>query len=328
LETVAFFLTLSGIEIGFKSNHPGLCNVLTILLVRGLIIETMNYCFPTKWILLTGILFFGKPGITQPVNPSFENWYPDSNGVMRLVGWIHADKNSGPGLLNGTYRETNSQHLDYAATLSRWYDYTWDKLIQKTPINSRPAMLTGFYRYVNNDLTGNRDKDTAYVFVAVTRWNTILNRSDTIGQGIIELGPAADFQSFECPVIYSSPGAGDSLYIEISPSKFNDLPSYCVSPGWCSYLTVDNLELKGSVSNLSGFTIYPNPSRDKIFIPISSSMSKGNFMIMNTCGQVVLRKTVVPGMNELNISMFSRGIYFLVLREENGKLHALRFLKD
>lgn len=59
--------------------------------------------------------------------------------------------------------------------------------------------------------------------------------------------------------------------------------------------------------------LFPNPARSTTQLYINSIQGKdrGELMITNTNGTVVLRNTVQPGSNDVNISSLSEGMYFL-----------------
>jgi hypothetical protein len=264
---------------------------------------------------------------SQLLNNSFENWYRDSNGQLRLVGWNHVQKGNNPTGLAGTSREANAQHLTYALKLSRWYDYTWDKVIQKAAINFNPVSLTGYYKYSDNHLTGDRSKDTAYIRVLLTKWNPVASSTDTVGEGYIEFGPAASYTAFSCSVHYSSQSTADSLLLEISPSKFRDVPTYCVSHGYCSFFSLDNLELKGKGGSAVTYTLIPNPTANRIHVALPAGQ-KGYATIFNSAGQLILKQPVSPGSNSFDIRYLSAGLYMLqiVTSDNNKSIH--KFLKN
>src|ERR1043165_2869184 len=99
----------------------------------------MRYLF-----LLLSCAFFWYGAHAQLLNTDFENWYTDSIGQVRLFDWEHLngpdDINPGPQFF-GTWQESNSQHGQRALKLSRWYNYTWDAVRQRAPINYKPAAL-------------------------------------------------------------------------------------------------------------------------------------------------------------------------------------------
>lgn len=264
---------------------------------------------------------------SQIINSSFEDWYTDSLGQRRLVGWQHLQKSNAPADLIGTSRENNSQHLNYAIRLSRWYDYTWDKIFQSTSVKNNPATLTGYYKYTDNDLIGDRTKDTAYVRIYITKWNVIRAKTDTLGQGYIELGPSVGYRLFECPIQYLMPGTADSLVLDISPSKWEGVGTFCATPGYCSFFTLDNLVLNGTGATPIFNVVFPNPSQNVVSIRLDAD-GKGFANIVNGLGQVVLRKPVVPGNNSFYIHRLPAGIYFLQIFSANSKVGTYKFVKQ
>lgn len=230
-------------------------------------------------------------------------------------------------LLGGTYQVNQSQHLNYAIKLSRWYDYTWDKIIQKAPLNFNPANLAGYYNYTNNDLTGDSDKDTAYVSVVLTKWNQILHKTDTVGRGSTELGASNIYLPFECTINYFTSAVADTIIIEISPSKFKDLGSYCVTPGYCSYFTVDNLTLNGNGSFTPVNILFPNPATTTIHFNLPLN-EHGEARIINMLGQTISKKMITGGSNSFEIVFLSPGMYILQVAGSNDKVGFYKFIKN
>lgn len=67
--------------------------------------------------------------------------------------------------------------------------------------------------------------------------------------------------------------------------------------------------------NKSQFSMYPNPSNNKITISIQA---KANYNIFNVNGQVLKRGRLIEGDNILNISNISNGLYFMNIVTQNG----------
>ena len=76
--------------------------------------------------------------------------------------------------------------------------------------------------------------------------------------------------------------------------------------------------------NLSGFTIYPNPVSDLLFISSETAVIE-KIAIYNLSGQLVLEPTVVD--NSMDVSSLQQGIYFLEITSKNGKTFQ-KFIKE
>ncbi|MDD2636616.1 MAG: T9SS type A sorting domain-containing protein [Bacteroidales bacterium] len=76
----------------------------------------------------------------------------------------------------------------------------------------------------------------------------------------------------------------------------------------------------------SGFKIYPNPAKDKIFVNIPQSQTASYLEIVNSAGQVVLTENISSTESEINIKKLVAGSY--VVRVYCGnRIEGLRFEK-
>jgi len=78
----------------------------------------------------------------------------------------------------------------------------------------------------------------------------------------------------------------------------------------------NNLQLGVNEKVETLVTTYPNPASDKLFINNESGKTFG-FTIMTIEGQLVHTGIAGIGMNELNISDLSNGIYFIRIGEND-----------
>ena len=93
-------------------------------------------------------------------------------------------------------------------------------------------------------------------------------------------------------------------------------------------VTASTVSIKENTDVLSGFTIYPNPSTNKVFID-SDIKEGGSVEIMNQFGQVVYSNKfeLLSNLNNgINISTFSNGIYFVKVKTLEG-MHIQKLVK-
>ena len=138
-----------------------------------------------RFLLLYGLLTTFVAGAqTNPVpNASFENWTKTLN-VATPESWITSDlyyQFVVPGHKTGTStRSTSSRTGSFALRLNS--DTASKQVLPgfatvKFAVSARHPALTGYYKGLLYD------KDFAAAEVALTRWNTVRKRSDTIGYG-------------------------------------------------------------------------------------------------------------------------------------------------
>ena len=260
----------------------------------------------------------------QIADPDFENWYVDTNGKKQLISWEHLTPLEGPGGLQGTWQDSaTSQSGQKAVILSRWYNYTWDVLKQRAPISYKPAVLKGYYKYVDNDLIGGwATKDTALAEVFVTAWNSALNKRDTVGTGRRELTVSNSYSLFNCPISYNNGLANpDTIVIRFQPSKFFAGSVAGMAPnGWGSFLTVDNVSLEqtNAVEALSKAeaVVHPNPATDELMVDFSG-LGSVSIRVMDVAGKEVFRLTEVCDRVRIDVRSWNPGTYFIHLKGGN-----------
>lgn len=269
----------------------------------------------------------------QFVNMDFENWSQLSDSVYRPDSWLI---NQGLGQF-GIYRDSLPQNGNFAMTLSRWYYYTFDDAVQTAATATKPITLQGFFRYTNNDilLGNNAVKDTAHVYVYVKKWNSATQQNDTIGRGHTKLLEATYWTPFSCPIYYTSSQVPDSITIRLAPTEnnINTGSGLCNTSGsgWCSYFTVDNLNLSETVGidniNIPEFKLYPNPAIDKLFIASSAQNTIIRYTIIDATGKIVASDTSYNPGKAIDVSALSNGLYILHVYS-NGKTLSQKIIKQ
>lgn len=292
-----------------------------------------------KIYILTLMLALPLIVSAQLINADFEEWENDPAGTdvfyNKPIGWIVSYGN----LISETAgfyfpAETASQNGDYAVRLGIWYSYTKDSALQTAPINSRPAALTGYFTYTNNQLfVGNTEiKDVAQVSVALTKWNEALNKRDTIGYGKIDLNESVDYSKFTCPVVYTTDETPDSVTVFLDCSLLRRpgmFESYHCQNNTGSYFTVDNLKLEETLMGTDNFIqannirVFPNPAVDKIEI----SNFEGDADLFDVTGKLVLSQKDVANKDFINVGQLQKGIYVIKLIQGNNIGYA-RLIKD
>jgi hypothetical protein len=265
---------------------------------------------------------------SQIVNSGFENWYVDSTGKNRLAGWQHSVKYNYPNsTMFGTWRDANAEEGSYALKLSRWYNYTWDEVTQRSAIGAMPLGLSGFYRYTDNHLGGGQTNDTALIEMYLTAWNNTSGHRDTVAHGVRELSLSASYTSFYCPASSVSASLPDSMFIRIAPSKFLNSPGACIDSGYCSFLTVDNLSLVYNTGVAGSGAIIcalsPNPSSGRMSVTVDMQHVPYQLSMVNMMGQTVYSAIISEPKQSIDISSLSAGVYSVILKDATG-LTAIR----
>jgi len=78
----------------------------------------------------------------------------------------------------------------------------------------------------------------------------------------------------------------------------------------------DGTAVKNNMAE-SYISCYPNPTMGDLNVKVSAQLSNASLHVVNMCGQTVLQRENLSGLNTIDLSSFANGTYFIVL-EENG----------
>ena len=274
----------------------------------------------------------------QLQNNSFEEWInpvgeDQSIGSNRPVGWEISNGRSVLPNMNTYFPPVTVAHSgDYALMLGIWYNYTKDMATQTAPINFRPVVLKGHYKYTDNRVMGDTGDidDQASARVYVLKWNETRSRRDTIGSGEILLNAASEYTEFICPIVYISTELPDSITVILDCSLMNRLGHggvFVGGGGVASFFTVDSIEL---VEENLGVTqpqkmdivVYPNPVMDVLNI----KNFKGDVQIYDAVGKFVSSHDLLVA-EDISVINLTSGVYHLQLNDGTKPYHK-KFIKQ
>lgn len=79
-------------------------------------------------------------------------------------------------------------------------------------------------------------------------------------------------------------------------------------------------------------TAFPNPTTDYVSVKLqklsASEMSESILILTNLNGKVLLQDKITKTEKQLDFSVFSPGIYFLTLKQENQLLKSFKIIKN
>jgi len=82
-----------------------------------------------------------------------------------------------------------------------------------------------------------------------------------------------------------------------------------------------------SLADNIGLSIYPNPVIDKLTLTIKDTQPNINVTLTDITGKVLLQQRLSSAYNELNVSRYTQGIYYLILRDDKGNRWAEKLTK-
>lgn len=198
------------------------------------------------------------------------------------------------------------------------------------PFQGAPNYLTGTYAFIEGDTYSNND--SAVVGIALKKFNTFSNMSDTIAFGEIRLPPSTFATNFELPIRYRSFDTCDTIVVWVLSSD----SGFCGvnSNGDCLHLYVDNLMLQSGsstaiqpIDHWFGATtiLQPNPAKD--FVRLATSKTPIHLEVYTITGKLAL-STSQNLTQAIDISSLPRGVYVARIGFENGTTEQLKLIVD
>jgi hypothetical protein len=88
---------------------------------------------------------------------------------------------------------------------------------------------------------------------------------------------------------------------------------------WIGGSYVDTCDVVGvnELQESNFFSIYPNPNNGSFTIDIEN-LNEANLVIYNLSGQIVLQKKLTQNLTSIDLTMFSKGMYFVKVNTEKG----------
>ena len=179
-------------------------------------------------------------------------------------------------------------------------------------IDSSLKSLSGYIKQNLVDSTGN---STAILVSVYSKGEFIGIGSEEFVEDIIE------YTSFNIPIIYFDNLKGDSISIMITAGNSDD-----PIPG--NIMLLDNFKLNYKSTTigieepmLTKIEVYPNPFVDQFTINLNSSKTQ-EFKIYSLMGKEVLRGTIKPNMNPINLANLAPKTY--ILRTDNQTIKLIK----
>jgi len=280
----------------------------------------------TLSFFFTSLITFG-----QVPNSGFENWTFSNNDTIP-EGWSSSGYGAG--------RSSAAQSGNYSAYVWNWYYYSkgwivngnpgagfsiYDASTGGSPISEKPMKLHGYYFYVRGD-NGAFD-DSAFVNVVVKKYNSTLQKADTVALGRLHLGPASSFIPFTVDLEDLAQGIDpDSIVISFWSCFYSNCFCDLNSTGNCLFFYVDDisLELASGIVSIDSwfdkFAVYPNVISEKATIRIpQAAFQDVQLTLYSPTGQSIHSWKSLTGTEvEFNRENLEAGFYFLQAKAGNS----------
>ena len=290
--------------------------------------------------LLIGTTFFNKATAQNILNPDFEQT-DTINSFPFITDW------EGDGF--GGAPSTIAQSGNYSMRIWNWYWYGRAYAYNGnnpslgfgsaykggTPYTQKALKLNGYYRY-DTSYTQTED-DSAVVAVLLKKYNTTLQKVDTIGYGFVHLPSHSpgdnSFAPFEVSIQDWQPGIEpDSIVVYMQSS----ISGFCAmsTNGECLYFNVDNLSLETplGITDIKGNKIapkvFPNPASNDFSIEFTVDVIS-SVKIYSITGNLVylLTQHDSPLLN-ISLNNFDEGMYLVEITDSKGNTYTDRLVKN
>lgn len=191
------------------------------------------------------------------------------------------------------------------------------------PYTSSPKYFSGYYKYTSVN------SDSADFFCALTKWNSTLNRRDTLGMAAYrELNTVSSYTKFNFKINYTdSITAPDTIVMLFSSS--GGAQNFQGRVG--STLYIDEISLANTsgvyelLNNEVNVEVYPNPTSEILNINVLDKISGLSYSIYNMEGKLIVKDAIKQSVS-INISAFKEGKYFLSIHDAKGLVSSKNFI--
>lgn len=239
-------------------------------------------------------------------NPSLYNSYPFLKSI-KLDDYEQSSNNLAIKIQK--VEITNSEAtLFQSNTLQYFINYKF--FVRAKIVNTGATIIDSLFLNCSNQIGG-------YIcggpYLSKKFINLNLNPGDSI---LLNIGNYIDQGISAAPILIDTYTRSNFC---VWPSYHNGSWSYSVNEQNCSDVNITNVIL-GIENNLienQEFSIYPNPTSDKIFIDMKDYIGEIHLKIIDMNGNVLIKQT---NNSEINVSELMSGIYFLEISTKSKVL--------
>ena len=133
--------------------------------------------------------------------------------------------------------------------------------------------------------------------------------------------------------VYSGSGVSNGIFtpgvnlpnINVINYTYQD-SNFCTTQAIDTFL-VDVCTDISSINNITNLQVFPIPAKDNIYINVSDDINTYYSIITDITGKILLKEILTNNINEINISILSNGMYFIIVNNGN-KQSILKFIKE
>lgn len=319
------------------TNSRGCDSIITLTLTLNNTSSTLNISSCSTYVLNT---------ITYTNSGTYKQTLTNKAGCDSIITLILTLKNTSSTLnisscnsyvLNtftytnsGTYKQTltNKAGCDSALTLNLIIKKSTSNVISASAC--KPYLLNG-QTYTKSGTYHQTMLNQAGCDSIITINLTIVNLDITVtqsGDTLTANASGAAYQWIDCnnSMAFIS-GKNQQSFIATKNGKYAVIITQNSCSDTSNCLTVTKLIIDKSYL-FNSFVVYPNPSNKVVKIRMQQPLNNGKIQILNSLGKTIEQLNSQYGEEfTLNISLFSEGVYFIVI-EQDGIIIRASFIKN
>jgi Secretion system C-terminal sorting domain len=180
------------------------------------------------------------------------------------------------------------------------------------PINARVISVNGWYLYTPAGV------DSASFQILLTKWNAAGDSTEIVGRGIsYATDTTTTWAQFSTTVNYLTSDVPDTVQLLF-------LSSQNITPQIGSTLILDDISytLPSGINEVAQntFSVYPNPAGQSFYFN-NETIKARSIRVLSADGRLAAAYNLEAGINSLNTSGLSSGLYLISAMGADGSLH-------
>ncbi len=122
----------------------------------------------------------------------------------------------------------------------------------------------------------------------------------------------------------------DCVTVDNAKAATNDEPPYLYWLIDANYTYSEDCSLGIPSQKVKVFSVYPNPVKDKLILSsLNNDVENLRIYIYTIEGKLLHTQNLIFNKQAtINVSNFSKGVYFISLQNENGQREVVKFVKE
>ncbi len=173
------------------------------------------------------------------------------------------------------------------------------------PFTDTPTHFRGHYMYFP------QNNDSCAIYARLTKWNTALNKQDTIAEAFLTTGETVDsYTYYDIPFDYISTETPDTLIVVFTSSARGI--EFIAQPGSTLYIDGTSILSGVDIPLMPEITVrtYPNPVTERLFVELAQPAQNASIHIYHLDGKKLNTYPLSQQNNVVQLNHLPNGLYF------------------